>query len=106
MDQGSTCAPHQSSSSGTTPTPEIIEASNITAVGFQLFSLTGNTPGVVYNEDCLFLNVWSKPQTGERKKAVMVFIYGGGFSGGTSSLPIQNGAALAENEDVIVVSFK
>lgn len=60
----------------------------------------------MYNEDCLHLNVSSKPQTGESKKAVMVFIYGGGFSGGTSSLPIQNGAALTDKEDVIVVSFK
>jgi Carboxylesterase family len=24
------------------------------------------------SEDCLYINVWSKPQTGEKKKAVMV----------------------------------
>jgi carboxylesterase type B len=24
------------------------------------------------------LNIWTKPQTGEKKKAVMVSIYGGG----------------------------
>jgi hypothetical protein len=29
-------------------------------------------------EDCLYLNIWSKPQTGEKKKAVMIWIYGGG----------------------------
>jgi carboxylesterase type B len=24
------------------------------------------------SEDCLYLNIWTKPQTGEKKKAVMV----------------------------------
>jgi len=24
------------------------------------------------SEDCLYINVWTKPQTGEKKKAVMV----------------------------------
>ena len=65
-----------------------------------------NPPGVVYSEDCLYLNVWSKPQSGEKQKAVMVYIYGGGFTGGTSSLPIYDGATLAEKEDVIIVSLK
>jgi len=36
----------------------------------------------------------------------MVFIHGGGFSGGTSSTPQFNGSALAEKEDVIIVTFK
>ncbi|CAG8950651.1 hypothetical protein HYFRA_00002861 [Hymenoscyphus fraxineus] len=104
---GFSCVPQRSSPpSGTYLKPETIAASNITAVGLQFFNLVSNPPGVAYDEDCLFLNVWSKPQTGERKKAVMVFIHGGGFNGGTSSLPIQNGAALADKEDVIIVSFK
>jgi cholinesterase len=30
------------------------------------------------SEDCLTINVWTKPQVGEKKKAVMVWIYGGG----------------------------
>ncbi len=49
---------------------------------------------------------WSKPQVGENQKAVMVFIHGGGFSGGTSALSLLNGAALAENEDVVFVTLK
>lgn len=31
-----------------------------------------------YGEDCLALNVWTKP--GAQKKAVMVWVYGGGMS--------------------------
>jgi carboxylesterase type B len=38
-----------------------------------------------FNEDCLTLNVWTKPQTGEKKKAVMIWIYGGGKCSPTAS---------------------
>jgi hypothetical protein len=31
-----------------------------------------------YDEDCLGLNIWTKPQTGEKSKAVLMWIYGGG----------------------------
>lgn len=84
----------------------MVAASNVTEVGLELFSLVSSPPGVVYGEDCLYLNVWSKPQVGELRKAVMVYIYGGAFSTGTSSLPVFNGATLAEREDVIIVNFK
>jgi cholinesterase len=30
------------------------------------------------SEDCLTLNVWTKPQSGAKSKAVLVWIYGGG----------------------------
>jgi cholinesterase len=54
-------------------------------------------------EDCLTMNIWTKPQTGEKKKAVMIWIYGGGFSMGSSSNKGYNGALLADQHDVIVV---
>jgi carboxylesterase type B len=60
----------------------------------------------VYSEDCLYLNVWTKPQTGDAKKAVLVWIYGGGFNSGSSSIPGYNGANIANQEDVVIVSFK
>jgi cholinesterase len=62
--------------------------------------------GAQYSEDCLFLNVWTKPQVGDAKKAVLVWIYGGGFSSGSSSIPGYNGANIVEDEDVIIVSLK
>ena len=31
-----------------------------------------------FSEDCLKVNVWTKPQSGEKSKAVLVWIYGGG----------------------------
>ncbi|PQE19329.1 hypothetical protein CJF31_00009404 [Rutstroemia sp. NJR-2017a BVV2] len=100
---GNTCAT-LSSSSSSAPTAEQIAFSNITAVGLEFLSET-TAANVVYSEDCLYLNIWTKPQSGEAKKAVMVYLYGGGFSSGSSSVSVYNGAALAEKEDVIIVNF-
>jgi cholinesterase len=58
------------------------------------------------SEDCLYLNIWTKPQTGEKKKAVLVWIYGGGFVVGSAANKPYNGARLADENDVIVVSMK
>jgi cholinesterase len=51
------------------------------------------------------LNVWV-PSGGEEKKAVLLWIYGGGFTTGSTSIPEFNGKSLAGQEDVIVVSLK
>lgn len=68
-------------------------------------ALLGQTQDI-FSEDCLTLNVWSKPQTGESRKAVLVWIHGGGFNTGTSNIAGYNGQHLANDEDVIVVSLK
>jgi cholinesterase len=62
--------------------------------------------GDKFSEDCLTVNVWTKPQTGESKKAVLVWIYGGGFTFGNSDNPAYNGQYIADQEDVVLVSFK
>ncbi|RDW74761.1 carboxylic ester hydrolase-18 [Coleophoma cylindrospora] len=99
---GNSCPIMQSS--GSAPTDAQIAFSNITDVGLELIT-TILSPAVVYSEDCLYLNVWTKPQSGERQKAVMVYIYGGGFTGGTSSIPVFDGATLADKEDLVIVTF-
>src|ERR1700712_1809910 len=57
------------------------------------------------SEDCLFVNVWTKPQDGEKKKAVLLWIYGGAFTMGDSAFPSTNGASLASLQDLVVVSI-
>ena len=60
-------------------------------------------------EHCLYLNIW-KPINAEEDGAsdllpVMVYIQGGGFAFGNSSLAAYNGANVAGNENVVVVSI-
>ncbi|KAF2429759.1 putative carboxylesterase [Tothia fuscella] len=69
-----------------------------------LLSLLGQA-GDKYDEDCLTLNIWSKPQVGEKAKAVLLWIYGGGFGSGNTRNPSYNGARLANDNDVVVVSI-
>jgi len=58
------------------------------------------------SEDCLTINVWRPTgTTASSKLSVMVWIYGGGFQGGSGAVRWWNGAALAANENVIVVSL-
>ena len=56
------------------------------------------------SEDCLTLNVWTPSAAAPGKLPVMVWIYGGGFSGGSTSEHRQNGQFLA-NRNVVVVSM-
>ena len=54
------------------------------------------------SEDCLFLNVWTAAKSASEKRAVMVFFYGGGFTEGSSSVAVYNGAELARKGVVVV----
>jgi para-nitrobenzyl esterase len=53
-------------------------------------------------EDCLTLNVWTPELTGGRP--VMVWIHGGAFTTGGSSQPVYDGARLAAEHDLVVVT--
>ncbi|MGO8877133.1 MAG: carboxylesterase/lipase family protein, partial [Acidimicrobiales bacterium] len=53
------------------------------------------------SEDCLSLNVWT-PGLDDERRPVMVFMHGGGFIGGASSVSVYHGAALARHGVVVV----
>jgi para-nitrobenzyl esterase len=53
-------------------------------------------------EDCLFANVWTSANSPNDRRPVMVWIYGGGFSGGSGGLAWYDGEALASKGPVIV----
>jgi para-nitrobenzyl esterase len=57
---------------------------------------------VTVNEDCLYLNVWTPAKTPKDKLAVMVWIYGGGFTIGGTSLKQYDGQNLAKKGVVLV----
>jgi len=56
------------------------------------------------SEDCLHLNVWT-PQASAGKRPVMVWLHGGGYTGGSPAAKPYDGASLARTRDVVVVSI-
>lgn len=54
------------------------------------------------SEDCLYLNVWTPARQADEKLPVMVWIYGGGFMIGMTSLPLYDGTKLAQKGVVLV----
>ena len=59
------------------------------------------------SEDCLYLNVWTPARAPNEKLPVMVWIYGGAFSAGMTSIPLYDGTHLAERGVVLVsISYR
>jgi len=54
------------------------------------------------SEDCLYLNVWTSAKSAGDKRPVMVWIYGGGFTGGSGGMAWYDGENLASKGPVIV----
>jgi para-nitrobenzyl esterase len=54
------------------------------------------------SEDCLYLNVWTSASSANDKRPVMVWIYGGGFTGGSGGMAWYDGENLAAKGPVIV----
>ena len=58
------------------------------------------------NEECLSLNIWSPSVTDTKKRPVLFWIHGGGFTTGSShELPSYDGENLAKKGDVVVVTI-
>lgn len=64
------------------------------------------TGGWQRGEDCLRLNVWTPAtESSNRKRPVMVYMHGGGYTGGSGNdLLSYDGENLARNHDVVVVT--
>src|SRR3954454_22266872 len=54
------------------------------------------------SEDCLTLNVWTAASAAAEKRPVFVYIYGGGFNEGSSTVPAYDGEELARKGLVVV----
>jgi para-nitrobenzyl esterase len=61
--------------------------------------------GTHSSEDCLFLNVWSPANDTVRPRPVMVWVHGGAYIFGSGSQPLYDGATLASDGDVVVVTL-
>jgi para-nitrobenzyl esterase len=57
------------------------------------------------SEDCLFLNVGTPALHDQRRRPVMVWLHGGGFSAGSGSRNVFEGTRLCQRGDVVVVTL-
>jgi para-nitrobenzyl esterase len=57
------------------------------------------------NEDCLVLNVWTPAVNDGRRRPVMLWLHGGGFSSGSGADRAYEGVNLAVRGDVVVVTI-
>ena len=84
-------------------------ARNADQFGPACFQPTPATPSIYYDgpkpmsEDCLSLNIWTPP--GAKKAPVMVWIHGGSLNTGSSSERLYDGAKLARQGGIVVVTI-
>ncbi|KAJ3293403.1 hypothetical protein HDU76_007045 [Blyttiomyces sp. JEL0837] len=81
-----------------------------TELGPACFTNADPKKGLVMSEDCLQLNVWTPADVQEDDRLpVLVWIYGGSFTSGSTRGPVYNGGNLVhgslDKHRVIVVSF-
>ncbi len=61
------------------------------------------------SEDCLYLNIQTPyiPKAGstDNLRAVLIWIHGGGFTGGSGADPSTDGSQLASRDDIVTVTF-
>ncbi|KAH6613671.1 Alpha/Beta hydrolase protein [Chaetomium sp. MPI-SDFR-AT-0129] len=101
---GPACIPSNISAYDADFPQSLIGSYGITDIGRAIIKTMTN-PGIPISEDCLTLNVWTKPQTGEKQKPVLVFVHGGSFVSGSSAVLAYNGQFFAEQEDVVLVTI-
>ncbi len=65
--------------------------------------VAGTIPKQGHSEDCLHLNVWTNGLSG--KRPVMVWLHGGGFTSGSGSYTMYDGANMARKHDVVTLTL-
>jgi para-nitrobenzyl esterase len=81
------------------------DGKNLANTDEDAFVLHRGAAATVPGEDCLSLNLWTPEINGSHKRPVMVYMHGGGFSGGSGhDLLSYDGENLARNHDVVVMT--
>jgi para-nitrobenzyl esterase len=86
------------------PVREPWEGEAYKAVAFGPLAPQAGGQGERQSEDCLFLNVWTPEANPRARRPVMVYFHGGAYSNGTVTDPLTQGARLAAQGDVVVVT--
>jgi len=58
----------------------------------------------LYDEDCLYLNIWTDADSQDEKRPVLVWFHGGGFSTGAAWDPVFDGEAFASAGAILVTA--
>ncbi|MCR4855493.1 MAG: carboxylesterase family protein [Erysipelotrichaceae bacterium] len=58
-----------------------------------------------YEEDCLYLNVWTPAKTAEDKLPVFIWVHGGGMVAGSGCEVVCDGIGFAKRKDIVVVTI-
>ena len=90
--------PQRVSASAFAPSPAQSPPMLVVAPGVDIFAGIEEK-----SEDCLAVNVWTPGTSGSRP--VMVFVYGGSFVRGSSAQVAYDGARIAREGDVVVVTL-
>ena len=81
------------------------DGKNLANTDEDAFVLHRGAVATIPGEDCLRLNLWTPEINGSHKRPVMVYMHGGGFSGGSGhDLLSYDGENLARNHDAVVVT--
>ncbi|KAL2881438.1 hypothetical protein SGCOL_003003 [Colletotrichum sp. CLE4] len=83
-----------------------VDYPDMTPQAQRIIGYFASAAGTPQSEDCLTLNVWTKP-TGNAltaAKPVIVFFYGGRLAIGNTNSPFYNGKYFADAQDVVIVT--
>jgi para-nitrobenzyl esterase len=98
LQYGRVCPTHDSAHFDT-------DGKNLANADEDAFVLHRGSAATVPGEDCLRLNLWTPQINAAGKRPVMVYMHGGGFSGGSGhDLLSYDGESLARNHDVVVLT--
>jgi para-nitrobenzyl esterase len=98
LQYGRVCPTHDSAHFDT-------DGKNLANADEDAFVLHRGSAATVPGEDCLRLNLWTPQINATGKRPVMVYMHGGGFSGGSGhDLLSYDGESLARNHDVVVLT--
>ena len=67
--------------------------------------ISWDSPPGKESDDCLVLTIWTPGVHDGKKRPVMFWLHGGGFSTGSGSHPSNDGKRLAQRGDVVVVTI-
>jgi para-nitrobenzyl esterase len=98
LQYGRVCPTHDSAHFDT-------DGKNLANADEDAFVLHRGAAATVPGEDCLRLNLWTQQIHVSQKRPVMVYMHGGGYSGGSGhDLLSYDGESLARNHDVVVIT--